>query len=54
MAKIHEEIIVVKISKLVKDGHSAEITGEEITATIEAVVQEMVGDGIVVEVTKEQ
>ena len=53
MAKIHEEIIIVKISKLVKDGDTVQGVGEEMSATIEAVVQEMVGDSAIVEVIKE-
>ena len=53
MAKIHEEIIVVKISKLVKDSDTAQGVGEEMSATLEAVIQEMVGDSAVVEVIKE-
>lgn len=55
MAKIHEELIVVKISKLIKDtdGETAQIAGTDIVAGLEAVVQEMVGEGVIVEVIKE-
>ena len=53
MAKIHEEIIVVKISKLVKDNDDAtDIVGNDVVAGLEAVVQEMVGDVAVVEVIR--
>jgi hypothetical protein len=53
MAKIHEEIIIIKLSKLVKDGDTAQEVSGELTSALEAVVQEMVGDSIVVEVIKE-
>lgn len=54
MAKIHEEIIIIKVSKLVKDSDAVQaIAGQEIVAGLEAVVQEMVGDAVVVEVIKE-
>ena len=53
MAKIHEEIIIIKLSKLVKDGDTAQEVSGELISTLEAVVQEMVGDSIVVEVIKE-
>jgi hypothetical protein len=54
MAKIHEEIIIIKVSKLVKDSDAAQaIAGQDIVLGLEAVVQEMVGDAVVVEVIKE-
>jgi hypothetical protein len=54
MAKIHEEIIVVKLSKLVRDNESAgAIAGEETVANLEAVVQELVGSDAIVEIIKE-
>ncbi len=55
MAKIQEEIIIIKVSKLVRDCDSAQpVVGQEIVAGLEAVVQEMVtGDAVVVEVIKE-
>lgn len=54
MAKIVEEALVIKVSQLVKDGTAAEerLT-DEICATLEQVVAEVVGDGCVVEVVKE-
>jgi len=54
MAKIHEELVAIKLSKLVRDNESPEqIITEEITATLETVVQEMVNSGsVVVEVIK--
>ena len=54
MAKIHEELIVIKVSKLYKEGQSAgALIGEETTANLEAVVQQLVGDDVVVEIIKE-
>ena len=53
MAKIVEEVIVIKVSKLVKDNVEGDsIVGEETIASLEAVAQELVGDGAVVEVVK--
>jgi hypothetical protein len=55
MAKIHEEIIIIKLSKLVKDsnpeGISADIRmSESLLENLEQIVQELVGDGVIVEV----
>lgn len=52
MAKIHEEVVVIKLSKLVKNdqGQQPELVGGEIVAALEQVVQELVGEGVVVEV----
>ena len=50
MAKIHEEIIVIKLSKLVKDGIEIPgITGSDTLEALEQVVQELVGNGVIVE-----
>lgn len=50
MAKIQEEIIVVKVSKLLKDTESAApIMGPEAVASLEAVVQELAGQNTLVE-----
>lgn len=52
MAKIHEEVIVIKLSKLIKNNSSdqSSLVNEDIHAAIEQVVQELVGDEIIVEV----
>lgn len=51
MATIHEEVIVIKLSKLVKgDGTIQSIVTGDIVAALEQVAQELVGDAIVVEV----
>lgn len=53
MAKIQEEIIVIKCSQLVKDGDEAGscITEEVITALVQ-VAEELLCAGIVVEIEK--
>ena len=54
MAKIHEEVIIIKISKLVKDSDSASqvIASEELVSSLGAVAEELAGAGVVVEVEK--
>lgn len=52
MAKIQEEVIVVKLSKLVKnnkDNTSSMIT-DDVKSAIEQVVEELVGENVIVEV----
>jgi hypothetical protein len=50
MAKIHEEIVVIKLSKLVKDSDSVGvIADDEIIAALQSVAEELTGSGIVVE-----
>jgi len=50
MAKIVEDVVVIKFSKLVKESDKdVAITNSEILAALEQVAQELVGDGIVVE-----
>ena len=55
MAKIYEEIIVIKLSKLIRDdaAESDAIAGADVTSSLEAVAQELVGSGVIVEVIKE-
>jgi hypothetical protein len=54
MAKIVEELVIIKFSKLVKDDTAnSSITGEEVQIALEQVAQELVGDSIIVEVIKE-
>jgi len=55
MAKIHEEIIIIKLSKLHKDGSTVDtLANDDLTSSLEAVVQELVGADVVVEVVKEK
>ena len=50
MAKIVEEIVVIKFSKLVKSDTQETIVSADIQAALEQVAQELVGDSIIVEV----
>lgn len=53
MAKIIEDVVVIKFSKLVKETQAeSTISNSEIEAALEQVAQELVGDGVVVEVEK--
>jgi hypothetical protein len=54
MPKIQSETIEIVLSKLVRNSDSTDsnnLISPEILATLESVVQELVGEGIVVEVT---
>lgn len=55
MAKIVEEIVVIKFSKLVKeeDSEFGSMVGKTTEATLEQVAQELAGDGVIVEIIKE-
>lgn len=55
MAKIIEDVVVIKFSKIVKDHDKEEtvrIAGKDVEQALEQVAQELVGDSIVVEVVK--
>ena len=53
MAKIVEDIVIIKFSKIVKDSDSGvEIVNNDIQSALEQVAQELVGDAVVVEVEK--
>jgi len=54
MAKIVEDVIVIKFSKIVKDNGDQDISVIENDAilALEQVAQELVGDGAVVEVMR--
>ena len=55
MAKIHEEIVVIKFSKLVKDSDSVEvIANDELVTSLGAVAEELAGTGVVVEAERAQ
>jgi hypothetical protein len=55
MAKIHEEIVVIKFSKLVKetDGSNS-LLSAEILDSITAVAEELAGAGVIVEIDQVQ
>ena len=51
MAKIKEEILVIRVSTITKTGENKpDLLNDEIAATIEQVVSELIGDAAVVEV----
>jgi hypothetical protein len=55
MAKIKEELVVIRLSKLVKttDEDVVPLTNEDFSVNLEAIVQELVGETVVVEIEKE-
>lgn len=51
MAKLHEETLVIKISKLVRDSETPDkFLIEDTIQSLEAVVQELAGSGALVEI----
>ena len=50
MAKIIEEIVVIKFSKLVKGDTQETIVNADVQSALEQVAQELVGNSIIVEV----
>jgi hypothetical protein len=53
MAKIIEEIVVIKLSKLIRDSDAGnEIISDDTITALQAVVEELTGAGIVVEVER--
>ena len=53
MAKIVEDVIVIKFSKIVKDNdEGTSVASADIEAALEQVAQELAGDSVVVEVVK--
>lgn len=54
MAKIVEDVVLIKFSKIVKDSEKdqSHIATQDVQQALEQVAQELVGDGIVVEVVK--
>ena len=55
MAKLNEDMVVIKVSELLKDSdEQREIMNPEIVNTIEAAVQELVGPGKLVEIIQDE
>ena len=51
MAKIHEEILIIKFSKLVKETDQTTPVGtDDLVASLAAVAEELAGAGVIVEV----
>ena len=55
MAKIYEEIITIKLNKLVKNSETSipQLASSETIASLEQIVQELVGNDIIVEIETE-
>jgi hypothetical protein len=52
VAKIVEEFVIVKVSKLVRDGQEATILPADFAPTVEALASEVIGDpSVLVEVS---
>lgn len=50
MAKIHEEIVVIKLSKLIKDDDiGTEIVTTDVITALQSVAEELIGTGVIVE-----
>ena len=55
MAKLNEDMVVIKVSELLKDtDEQRKIMNPEIVSTIEAAVQELVGPGKLIEIIQEE
>ena len=53
MAKIHEEVVVIKLSKLIKDSDAGgEIATPDSVAALQSIAEELTGTGVVVEADK--
>ncbi len=55
MAKIHEEVVVIKLSKLVKekdDGEQVLLATNDLCDALQSVVEEIMGSGVVAEVER--
>lgn len=53
MAKIQEEIVVIKFSRLVKDGQeSASPVTDDMAAALVQVAEELAGSGVIVELER--
>lgn len=54
MAKIVENVLIIKFSKIVKDNatDATELAGSDVQSALEQVAQELVGDSVVVEVVQ--
>ena len=53
MAKIHEEIILIKFSKLIKESDQpASAVNQELLDSLIAVAEELAGAGIIIEIER--
>ena len=50
MAKIHEEVVVIKLSKLVRDNDTVGVLADtDVVAALQSVAEELLGAGVIVE-----
>lgn len=55
MAKIHEEIVVIKLAKLIRDTEDGlEIATADVVSALQSVAEELAGAGVVVEAERAQ
>ena len=55
MAKLNEDMVVIKVSELLKDSdEQRKIMGPDVVNTIEQAVQELVGPGKLVEIIQDE
>ena len=53
MAKVHEEVIVITLSKLVKNDESPGIVAtEDLVSALASVAEELAGAGVIVEANR--
>lgn len=52
MAKIIENVLIVKVSKLAREGAEENLIPAETQQALEAVAQELLGDSVIVEVER--
>jgi hypothetical protein len=54
MARIVEDVLIIKFSKIVKDseGEVTSVANHDVQQALEQVAQELVGDAVVVEVVR--
>ena len=53
MAKVHEEVLVITVSKLVKDDATPDnVVSADVQAQLAEVAEQLLGEGVIVEVNK--
>ena len=53
MAKVHEEVIIITLSKLVKNDEALGVVAtDDLVAALESVAEELAGAGVIVEANR--
>jgi len=53
MAKVHEEVLVITVSKLVKDDATPDsVVSADVQTQLAEVAEQLLGEGVIVEVNK--